>query len=310
MTRNTASIVIFFATVAFWFGTTPTQAQSRVFVAAQGSDGNPCSFALPCRSFQHAHDVVASGGEIDVLDPAGYGALTITKAISIQGHGFAGLAVPSGDGITINAGAADKINLRGLLLDGIGSGQQGVVFNSGGTLAIQDCLIRNFALAGILFTPTTSSALLVSDTHVAANSLSGINVSPLSSVTLTGVIERVVSVGNGASGIRLAAGSVTATTNFIISESVVSANAGNGVTVAGAGGQITVMVWHSAIANNAVNGLSASGNTGMIRVTKSTITGNGTGIATASSGQIISFGDNSLAGNTTDGAPTSTIALQ
>src|SRR5262245_29194111 len=93
----------------------PAQAQpARVFVAAQGSDANPCTFALPCRTFQRGHDVVAAGGEIDVLDPAGYGALTITKAISIQGHDFAGITVPSGTGITINAGATDKISLRGL----------------------------------------------------------------------------------------------------------------------------------------------------------------------------------------------------
>src|SRR5262245_62480867 len=76
----------------------------RVFVAAQGSDANPCTFAQPCRTFQHAHDVVAAGGEIDVLDPAGYGALTIGKAISIQGHGFAGIAVTGFAGIAVNAG--------------------------------------------------------------------------------------------------------------------------------------------------------------------------------------------------------------
>jgi hypothetical protein len=73
--------------------TAPAQAQMRVFVAAQGSDANPCTFGAPCRTFQHAHDVVAAGGEIDVLDPAGYGAVSITKAISIQGHGFAGISV-------------------------------------------------------------------------------------------------------------------------------------------------------------------------------------------------------------------------
>src|SRR5262245_2868298 len=85
----------------------PGWTQTRVFVAAQGSDGNPCTFALPCRTFQHAHDTVAAGGEIDVLDPAGYGALTIRKAISIQGHGFAGISVtaPAVDAISIFAGA-------------------------------------------------------------------------------------------------------------------------------------------------------------------------------------------------------------
>src|SRR5262245_52213473 len=84
----------------------PAQAQpARVFVAAQGLDSNPCSFAAPCRTFQHAHDVVASGGDIDVLDPAGYGSVSISKSISIQGHGFAGISAPSGDAIAISAGA-------------------------------------------------------------------------------------------------------------------------------------------------------------------------------------------------------------
>ena len=61
----------------------PAQAASRVFVSAVGADMNDCSFAHPCRTFQHAHNVVAAGGEIDVLDPAGYGAVNITKSISI-----------------------------------------------------------------------------------------------------------------------------------------------------------------------------------------------------------------------------------
>jgi hypothetical protein len=97
----------------------PAQAQSRVFVSAHGSDSNPCTFLAPCRTFQHAHDTAAANGEIDVLDPAGYGAVTITKAISIQGHGFSGISVASGNtGITVNAGPADDVNLNGLLIDG------------------------------------------------------------------------------------------------------------------------------------------------------------------------------------------------
>src|SRR5437763_8402706 len=93
----------------------PAQGQTRMFVAAQGSDSNACSFAAPCRTFQHAHDTVAAGGEIDVLDPAGYGAVTISKSISIQGHGYAGItaATPGGSGITVAVGAiaTDKVNL-------------------------------------------------------------------------------------------------------------------------------------------------------------------------------------------------------
>src|ERR1700686_5098439 len=77
MTR-TAIVIAAGLAFAAMLSAVPAQAQ-RVFVSATGSDGNPCTFASPCRSFQHAHDVVAAGGEIDVLDPAGYGALTINK---------------------------------------------------------------------------------------------------------------------------------------------------------------------------------------------------------------------------------------
>src|SRR5262245_36310079 len=100
----------------------PAHAQ-RVFVAAQGSDTNACTFAAPCRTFQKAHDTLAAGGEINVLDPAGYGSVGINKSISIQGHGFAGISATSGAiGITIDAGASDKINLNGLIIEGAGVG--------------------------------------------------------------------------------------------------------------------------------------------------------------------------------------------
>src|SRR5262245_21007296 len=124
MTRFVLSIILIAA--ACTLPALTAQAQTRVFVAAQGSDSNPCTFALPCRTFQHAHDTVAAQGEIDVLDPAGYGALTISKAISIQGHGFSGLAVASGFGIVVNGGVADKVSLRGLLIDGVGLGSIGI----------------------------------------------------------------------------------------------------------------------------------------------------------------------------------------
>src|SRR5262245_18381483 len=179
------------------------QAQpTRVFVAAQGLDTNPCTFAQPCRTFQKGHDTVAGRGEIDVLDPAGYGALIISKAISIQGHGFAGLAVPSGNGITINAGAGDKINLRGLLLDGVGTGSIGVLFNTGGSLNIQECLIRNFGNYGIVFQPGASSNnLTVYDTVVSDNAQNGINIAPTGPATVTAVVERVLTDSNGGHGL-------------------------------------------------------------------------------------------------------------
>src|SRR5215472_16484945 len=105
---------------------------ARTFVAAAGLDSNPCSFTLPCRSLQAGFNATAPGGEIDVMDPAGYGALTITHAVSIQGHGYAGMSGGLGGAmITINAGVTDSVTLRGLLIDGVGVATMGIAFNSG-----------------------------------------------------------------------------------------------------------------------------------------------------------------------------------
>src|SRR6516162_2200094 len=112
----------------------PAQAQrARVFVSVTGNDANPCTALSPCKTFQAAHDAVLAGGEISVLDTGGYGTLIINKAISIVAVGVeASIAIPSGAaGITINAPFGDSVSLRGLILDGQGNGENGIVFNTG-----------------------------------------------------------------------------------------------------------------------------------------------------------------------------------
>ena len=283
------------------------QAQpARVFVAAQGSDANPCTFALPCRTFQHAHDTVVANGEIDVLDPAGYGTLVITKAVSIQGHGFAGISMASGStAITINAGATDRISLRGLLLDGIRIPfTRGIRFFSGGSLDVQDCVIRNFVAQGLIFSPSATSALFVSNSHVADNG-SGIGVE-LATGSASGALDHVVAESNEGPGLLF--GGNLALIKFTVSDSVISNN-NIGVYLSGIGNPIAVMMRNTVASNNG-SGLIASGSNAVVRVTRSTITGNAVGFAAQSSGQIVSYSDNNLDGNTTDGAPTSTITLK
>src|SRR5262245_49505607 len=165
----------------------PAQAQpTRVFVAAQGSDGNSCTFAAPCRTFQHAHDVVAPKGEIDVLDPAGYGALTITKSISIQGHGFAGITAASGSAITVNAPGA-AVSLRGLLIDGVGSGLSGIKYDAATFVTIQDSLIRSFS-NGIVVNFVGDTVLTVTNSAISDNSANGVLLQP----TVVGSLTKAV----------------------------------------------------------------------------------------------------------------------
>src|SRR5215813_4865531 len=103
---------------------------NRTFVSGSGNDANPCSQGAPCRSFAGALAQTSPGGEIAVLDTAGYGMVTINKAVSIVNEEGveAGITATSGDGITINAGSGDVVNLRGLTIVGAGGGN-GITFN-------------------------------------------------------------------------------------------------------------------------------------------------------------------------------------
>jgi hypothetical protein len=290
----------------------PAQAQAaRTFVSAAGSDSNNCTTpATPCRHLQSAYSATSPGGEIAVLDPANYGSLTITGPISIEGNnGWAFLSAGSGAAaITINApGATDKINIRGVVLDGLGTANNtGIQFNSGGTLTVGDSLIRNFGNVGILFQPNSSgqSQLFVSNTLVSDNVGDGIQIFPSGSGTTLAALDHVEMENNEASGVEAVLS--TQTVNVTVSDSV-SANNVIGIAAnvpivsqranAAAGGSVvSIMVRNSTIANNSLSGLLA--NSGTVLVTRSTITGNATAWTAADSGVVSSYGDNNIDGNT------------
>src|SRR5262249_15668315 len=151
------------------------QAQlARTFVsAATGNDANDCNRLTPCRTFQVAHDKTFDQGEITVLDPGGYGAMTITKAISIvnDGVGETGVSVSGGaTGITVNAPVAARVSLRCVTVQGIGfGGGIGLRFNSGAALTMTNCVIRSHSGNGVEFFPNATSSLAMSNTLVADN---------------------------------------------------------------------------------------------------------------------------------------------
>src|SRR6188474_3534263 len=97
------------------------QAQAtRTWVSGVGDDANPCSRTAPCKTFAGAISKTAAGGEISVLDPGGFGAVTITKSISILNDysGEAGILAAGTNGIIVNAAATDVVLLRGIVIDG------------------------------------------------------------------------------------------------------------------------------------------------------------------------------------------------
>src|ERR1051326_3167008 len=124
---------------------------SRTWVSGVGDDANPCSRTAPCKTFAGAISKTAAGGEIDALDPAGYGAVTITKAITIDGGGgqVASVLVSGTNGIVVQAGPSDVVILRNLRINGIGAGINGNPLPSGKDRNVEDCYIFGFTTNGV-----------------------------------------------------------------------------------------------------------------------------------------------------------------
>src|SRR5690349_3189428 len=149
-----SNIVKFLAVALMGTGLAYGQA-SRTWVSGVGDDANPCSRTAPCKTFAGAISKTAAGGEIDALDPAGYGAVTITKAITIDGGGgqVASVLVAGTNGIVVQAGPSDVVILRNLRINGIsGSGNggiNGIRFLAGKDLNVENCFIFGFTTNGI-----------------------------------------------------------------------------------------------------------------------------------------------------------------
>jgi hypothetical protein len=293
----------------------PAHAQAtRAFVSTAGSDSNNCiNTTTPCRHFQIAYNAMPGGGEIDVLDPGNYGALTVTHTLSIVGRGWATLSPVSGSAaITINAGASDAINISGVALDGAHlANTAGIQFNSGASLSVQDSVIRNNTNYGILYVTggTAPGQLSMANTLVTDNAAVGIAISPSGSGPIVGVLDHVTIKHNGSTGLNVI--SSTGAINITFTDGVCASNGDDGIASTSSGVATNIMVRNSTIANNgsnnngsnAVNGLFATGTGALIWVTRSTITGNNTGWNTAIGGVVTSFADNNIIGNSNGNNP-------
>jgi hypothetical protein len=156
--KHTSIIVTVGLALAGLLSAAPAQAQSQhTFVSSQGNDANNCFLTTPCRHLQAALAATSPGGEIAILDTAGYNGgvtVTITQAVSIVAPlGIEALIAPpsGGIGIVIAAGASDAISLRGLSIDGAGIGLTGIQFNSGKSLTVENCVVRHMTGDGIVF---------------------------------------------------------------------------------------------------------------------------------------------------------------
>jgi hypothetical protein len=282
-------------------GTPLAHAQAtRTWVSGVGDDANPCSRTAPCKTFAGAISKTAPGGEINVLDPGGFGAVTITKSITISSEGFeAGVLVSGTNGIIISAGAGDVVILRGLDIEGLGTGLDGIKFLTGGALHVEKCVVDHFTGSGINFSPGSGSAatasLYVKDS-ILRNNGNGILMAP-STVNAQGSISNTRMERNTNFGLKAQTGSTVEVSDSIAATST------NGFWASG--GSVNVNLTRIQASNNSVGVLTDTG--GIVRLAYSSISGNGTGVN--NTGVFASLKNNMIDGNAANTAGAGTFVM-
>jgi len=202
---------------------TPASAQAtRTWVSGVGDDANPCSRTAPCKTFAGAISKTAPAGEINVLDPGGFGAVTITKSITISSQAFEGGVLVSGtNGIVVAAGPSDVVVLEGLDIEGLGTGLDGIKVQTAGAVYVRNTKIHHFTGNGINMVDTTSGGrLVVTNSFIFQNGT--LNSAPLTGgININGtanggnVLDTLVD-NNQNFGVQVAAGNVVTLTRAVI----------------------------------------------------------------------------------------------
>lgn len=274
--------------IVFFVATTFVHGQAtRTWVSGVGDDANPCSRTAPCKTFAGAFAKTAAGGEMDALDPGGYGAVTITKAITIDGGGgqVASVLVSFTNGIIVNAGPNDTVILKNLRLNGIGTGLNGIVFLAGGDLEVENCAISNFGDAGIQFNLLQPGG----SAHIENTTFDNVNVG----VSTQSGSSTPVQVGISHTSVKHAFSAgilVGANSQVVVRDSAMESNADGIAAVRG--GQVTVS--GSDLSNNQ-NGLVTS-TAGVATVSSSDVNFNANCSLQNSGGTLITLGNNRING--------------
>jgi len=312
-------LLVLLASLTATFAVPAAAQPTRVWLSGAGVDSGTCPRQSPCHILTYAHGQVAAGGEISILDPGGYGTLVITKAVSIvsdSGSGETGVANFSGDMITVNAGASDVVILRGLVIDGLNSAANGIKFNSGAALHVQNTLIKNVRGSGgvgINFTPSAAADLFVSDTTIINNtgfSGNGVTIKPTGSGLVRATFNRVM-VEQNAAGITIDGTASSGTIRATVRDSVLASNSGTGLWANAPSGSVTgVYFVNSSSVENGTVGIYANGANAAITLMGATVMGNSQGVSAPSGGQLYTYKNNAINFNFNgDGVPNNTLPL-
>ena len=300
--RTPALFAVILALVLFGFAASSGRpalavgSQIRTFVASTGSDANPCSRVAPCRTFGAALAQTASGGEIVALDSGGYGAVTISQAVTIvAAPGIqASISPSSGAAITVSAGPSDVVVLRNLYLNAQGA-DFGIVYESAAALHVEQLVISGFATRGIFMSLITAADLYIADTIVRSSGASGIYLLSSSDVANVSIVRaRLENNGYGV----YASGNVRVS----IKDTIASGNSVVGFT-AFTGSTSAEINLEGCVASGNGTGIYAvsSSSTAIVRVSNCSVTGNATGVSTGTNGSTLSRGNNTVEGNSANG---------
>ena len=270
---------------------------TRTWVSGVGDDVNPCSRTAPCKTFAGAISKTAAGGYINALDPGGFGAVTITKSITIDGGGgsLAGIlgSSPGQSAIIVNSPTA-VVTLRNLSIEGAGAGANGIRVIAAAQVHVEHCNIQDFTTNGILF--SAAGDLFVSDTSIENAANQGIYAQSGRTT-----LDRVQITGSGF-GV-LVGNSAIATAKHSTS----SGNEAGFGTAYSASAQLNLE--HSVATHNRYGVMAIHGST--VRLNDVNVSNNTvTGLYNDGTGSLVSFGNNRFGGNAVDGNFTSLVALR
>ena len=295
--RLTLSIL---ATAIFMFAfASMAQAQAtRTWVSGVGDDANPCSRTAPCKTFAGAISKTATDGEIDALDPGGFGTVTISKAITIDGNGWGSILAAGTNGVNVNVttpGQTNAVQLRNISINGAGSGLVGVSI-SGGTntiVEIENCVIFGFRAGlghGVRDFRNVGGKLLILDTLIKNNLGDGVLVE--GNGPIKAYLDNVRSINNSV-GIH-----VKVAANFMEARNCASSH---NLTGFGADGGSKFDIINSMSSYNSTGVNSDSGSD--VVLGRTTVTRNTTNGLGFSGGTIKSYGNNEVANNTGNNGP-------
>jgi hypothetical protein len=284
----------------------PAHAQAnRTWVSGGGDDINPCSRTVPCKTFAGAISKTAAGGIINCLDPGSFGTVTITKSITIDcRETFAGVQAAGTSGINVNA-VGIVVILRGLSIEGAGTGTSGVIVSQANSVHIEKCKIFGFqagASQGIRYVSSNGGSLFVRDTVLSENGLGILALAGAGSALVT--LQRVQMESNG-EGFR-ATGAGGGVVFVDVQDSLASTNGTNGfIATTGGGAAVTLDIQRSSSNLNGGAGIQADGGAGaQVFIGTSMVTANTTGFSQTNGGVIRSYGNNTVDNNTSNGAAT------